>query len=73
MMRFEWDENKNRRNLRKHGVRFETAVLVFDDPHAPTLRDDRVAEEAMDNSRGHLERTRCFSLSMAGVSGTMKK
>jgi len=22
-MRFEWDENKNARNLRKHGVRFE--------------------------------------------------
>jgi len=44
-MRFEWDENKNRRKLRKHGVRFETAVLVFDDPHALTLRDDRVAEE----------------------------
>jgi hypothetical protein len=31
-MRFEWDEQKNRQNLRKHDVRFETAVLVFDDP-----------------------------------------
>ena len=38
-MRFEWDENKNRRNLRKHNVRFETAVLVFDDPHAMTQRE----------------------------------
>ena len=28
-MRFEWDEHKNRQNLRKHDVRFETAVLVF--------------------------------------------
>ena len=31
-MRFEWDLNKNRQNLLKHDGRFETAVLVFDDP-----------------------------------------
>jgi uncharacterized DUF497 family protein len=35
-MRFIWDENKNRKNLRKHDVRFETAVLVFHDPYAIT-------------------------------------
>jgi uncharacterized DUF497 family protein len=38
-MRYEWDEHKNRQNLRKHDVRFETAVLVFDDPYALTQRD----------------------------------
>jgi hypothetical protein len=38
-MRFEWDEHKNRSNRRKHGVGFETAVLVFDDPYALTQRD----------------------------------
>jgi hypothetical protein len=38
-MRFEWDEEKNRRNLLKHDVRFETAALVFDDPNALTQRD----------------------------------
>lgn len=31
-MRFTWDEVKNRINQRKHGVSFETAKLVFDDP-----------------------------------------
>jgi uncharacterized DUF497 family protein len=31
-MRFEWDEKKNRTNREKHGVSFETARLVFDDP-----------------------------------------
>jgi uncharacterized DUF497 family protein len=31
-MRFEWDEDKNRRNLAKHKVSFETAKSVFDDP-----------------------------------------
>ncbi len=33
-MTFEWDETKNRRNRAKHGVSFEAATLVFDDPHA---------------------------------------
>lgn len=33
-MVFEWDERKNRANRAKHGVSFEAATLVFDDPHA---------------------------------------
>lgn len=32
-MRFEWDENKNRRNVVKHRVSFEMARLDFGDPH----------------------------------------
>lgn len=32
-MQFTWDERKNRINRQKHGISFETAVLVFDDPH----------------------------------------
>jgi uncharacterized DUF497 family protein len=44
-MRFTWDENKNRQNLRKHHVRFETAVLVFDDPYAITQRDYTSGDE----------------------------
>jgi hypothetical protein len=43
-MRFEWDEDKNRRNLAKHRVDFETAALVFDDPDHLVL-DDRVIED----------------------------
>ena len=30
---FEWDEAKDAQNLRKHGLSFEEAVKVFDDPH----------------------------------------
>lgn len=33
-MRLIWDENKNRRNRAKHRLSFETAALVFDDPHS---------------------------------------
>jgi uncharacterized protein len=43
-MRFEWDEAKNRQNLGKHGINFETAVLVFEDPHS--LSDlDRIVDD----------------------------
>lgn len=44
-MQFEWDENKAARNLSKHGVSFEEAKTVFDDPlyvdfFAPDNSDD---------------------------------
>ena len=31
-MGFEWDEQKAQTNLEKHGVSFQEAVTVFDDP-----------------------------------------
>ena len=34
MIRFEWDEKKNRQNRKKHGVWFEEGAQVFDDPAA---------------------------------------
>ena len=30
--RFEWDEEKNRANIEKHGIAFEEILEVFDDP-----------------------------------------
>ena len=44
-MRFTWDEQKNASNLAKHGVSFERATLVFDDPRALSLLDDYELEE----------------------------
>jgi uncharacterized protein len=38
-VRYEWDENKNERNLEKHGLSFETVSLVFDDPNALSIPD----------------------------------
>lgn len=31
-MKFAWDPGKAKRNLAKHGVSFEEAITVFDDP-----------------------------------------
>lgn len=45
MRYFSWDENKARANRRKHGISFETARLVFDDPLAVREFDQEVAGE----------------------------
>ena len=45
MRYFSWDENKARTNRRKHGVDFEDAVLVFDDPFAVRDFNRNVAGE----------------------------
>src|SRR5205814_8777166 len=36
---FEWDTNKARRNLVKHGVSFEESSTVFGDPRSLTIPD----------------------------------
>ncbi len=36
---FEWDVNKAKINHHKHGVRFEDAVLVFNDPQHLSMQD----------------------------------
>jgi uncharacterized protein len=42
---FEWDENKRRSNVTKHGIDFEDAKQVFNDPAAFTrLSPRRVSE-----------------------------
>ena len=41
MIRFEWDEEKSRKNRKKHGVWFEEAQQVFDDPNAVLYFDSK--------------------------------
>jgi uncharacterized DUF497 family protein len=36
-MEFDWNDEKNRTNFEKHGVSFELAAYVFDDPHHRTV------------------------------------
>lgn len=38
-MQFEWDEEKNIVNKEKHGISFETAAFVFDDPYYIEMYD----------------------------------
>lgn len=38
-LEFEWDEDKANANFKKHGVRFEEAKSVFNDPNSLTIVD----------------------------------
>ena len=38
-MNYEWDTSKNNANRKKHGISFEEAVSVFDDPRALVIPD----------------------------------
>lgn len=44
MIKFEWDENKNILNIKKHGVDFVEASSVFFDDDALLIIDDRHSE-----------------------------
>ena len=59
-MRFEWDPQKAKQNLKKHGVSFEEALTVFFDPLSATFDDpDHSVDEYREitvglSSRGRL-------------------
>ena len=42
---FEWDEEKDLSNQKKHGVSFEEAKTVFNDPRSITIADEQHSEE----------------------------
>jgi uncharacterized DUF497 family protein len=55
--RFTWDERKDRINRKKHGISFETAVLVFNDPWHISRQDREVEGELRWQTIGILNNT----------------
>lgn len=45
IIKFEWDENKNRTNQNKHGISFTEAQTVFYDDEALVIDDPEHSEE----------------------------
>ena len=45
MLRFEWDELKNKRNRAKHGIWFEEAQTTFDDSAARVFHDPEHSDD----------------------------
>ena len=41
MLKFEWDDNKNKINIQKHGISFEEAASVFYDDEALIISDEK--------------------------------
>lgn len=55
---FSWDPRKALSNLKKHGVSFEEAESVFDDPWVLDWHDHEHSEDE--------QRRKCIGLSIAG-------
>jgi hypothetical protein len=54
-MRIEWDLAKHKINRSKHGIGFEVAQLVFDDPHCVTFVERTTLGEQRWHAIGSIE------------------
>ena len=72
-MPFEWEPEKAAENLRKHGVPFEEAETVFDDPLSKTLLDpDHSEGEEHYLEIGHSSRRRLLLVSYTERQGRVR-
>jgi len=63
-MKFEWDKDKEKRNIRKHSISFDEAVTVFYDPVSATFADtDHSIEEDRFITIGYSSQRRLFVIS----------
>jgi len=70
--RFQWDSRKAATNLRKHGVSFDEASTVFDDPRAAIFDDEtHSTAEVRELIIGHSVIGRLLLVSFAQRPGEM--
>lgn len=73
-IRFEWDENKNETNKKKHRVSFDEAATVFYDEEALLIDDE---EHSQEEERfillGFSKRQICLSSVIAAGNGKQKR
>jgi len=72
-MQFEWDREKAKRNLRKHKVSFDEAMMVFYDPLSATFDDpDHSVGEQRHITIGYSSRSRLLVVSYAEREKTIR-
>jgi uncharacterized DUF497 family protein len=70
---FEWDANKARINLARHGVAFEEALTAFSDPLSKTISDpDHSIEEQRFVLMGRSARKRLLVVAHTGRGDTIR-
>ncbi len=70
---FSWDPRKAEANARKHGVTFEEAQSVFDDPEASILLDMRHSQiETREILVGHSARMRLLLVAFTEREGIIR-
>ncbi|MGI0488436.1 BrnT family toxin [Pantanalinema rosaneae CENA516] len=72
-MEFEWDQSKAASNLKKHGVSFEEAKSVFDNPLA-AIFDDKAhsVNEQREIIIGHSRQNRLLLIAFTERSGNVR-
>jgi len=55
MIEFEWDKNKNKANITKHGISFERAKSIFDNPTVDSVDTRKEYGEVREKSIGLMD------------------
>jgi uncharacterized protein len=72
-MEFEWDQSKAASNLKKHGVSFEEAKTVFDNPLAVIFDDEAHSiDEQREIIIGHSRQNRLLLIAFTERSGNVR-
>ncbi|MBF2049063.1 MAG: BrnT family toxin [Leptolyngbya sp. IPPAS B-1204] len=72
-MEFEWDQSKAASNLKKHGVSFEEAKTVFDNPLAVIFDDEaHSVDEQREIIIGHSRQNRLLLIAFTERSGNVR-
>jgi uncharacterized protein len=72
-MEFEWDQSKAASNLKKHGVSFEEAKTVFDNPLAAIFDDEaHSVNEQREIIIGHSRQNRLLLIAFTERSGNVR-
>ena len=66
---FEWDEEKAQSNLKKHGVSFEEAATIFNDPKVATISDP----DHSDDEERYVSLGKSIILRLLSVAHTYRK
>jgi uncharacterized DUF497 family protein len=73
MIQFEWDVEKENRNITKHGVNFREATTVFSDPLELTIADpDHSLNEMRWLSIAHSSKNRLLVVSYTEREGRIR-
>ncbi|MBE9141204.1 BrnT family toxin [Nodosilinea sp. LEGE 07088] len=72
-MEFEWDQSKADSNLKKHGVSFEEAKTVFNNPLAVIFDDETHSiSEQREIIIGHSQQNRLLLIAFTERSGNVR-
>jgi uncharacterized protein len=72
-MKFEWDESKKISNLEKHGISFEEATTIFDNPLAVIFDDPQHSiGEIREIIIGHSSQNQLLMVAFTERSGVIR-